>query len=136
MSLPILSGVGILILVRWRLNVLSLGEEEARVLGLSVRPWRFLVIFCATLATASSVAVGGMIGWIGLVIPHFTRFLFGADFRRTLPMTALLGGMFLLGVDDIARVAAAVEIPLGVLTALVGIPCFLLLMYRQERRYP
>ncbi len=136
MSLPIVAGVGTLILFRWHLNVLSLGEEEAQVLGLSVKPWRFLVILCATLATASSVAVAGMIGWIGLVVPHFTRLLFGADFRRTLPMTALLGGMFLLGVDDLARVVAAVEIPLGVLTALVGIPCFLLLMYAQERGAP
>ena len=106
----------------------TLGEEEARSMGVNTRLLRFTVILCATLLTAASVAVSGMIGWVGLVIPHFCRMLFGYDYRRLIPAAALFGASFLIIVDDIARLATAGEIPLGILTAFVGAPIFLYLI--------
>ena len=117
-----------LLLLRWRMNLLTLGEEEARSMGVNTRLLRFTVILCATLLTAASVAVSGMIGWVGLVIPHFCRMLFGYDYRRLIPAAALFGASFLIVVDDIARLATAGEIPLGILTAFVGAPIFLYLI--------
>ena len=117
-----------LLLLRWRMNLLTLGEEEARSMGVNTRLLRFTVILCATLLTAASVAVSGMIGWVGLVIPHFCRMLFGYDYRRLIPAAALFGASFLIIVDDIARLATAGEIPLGILTAFVGAPIFLYLI--------
>jgi iron complex transport system permease protein len=114
-----------LVLLRWRVNVLSLGDEEARSLGVSAAPVRVTVIAAATLVTSASVAVCGVIGWVGLVIPHFARMLVGPEFSRLLPVAVLLGGGFLLGVDTLARTAARIEIPLGVLTAFVGTPLFI-----------
>ena len=114
-----------LVLLRWRINVLSVGDEEAKALGVSAGPVRLAVIASATLITAASVAVCGVIGWVGLVIPHFARMLAGPEFSRLLPMAVILGAGFVLGVDTIARTAASIEIPLGVLTAFVGTPLFL-----------
>jgi iron complex transport system permease protein len=114
-----------LVLLRWRVNVLSLGDEEARSLGVSAVPVRLAVIASATLVTSASVAVCGVVGWVGLVIPHFARMLVGPEFSRLLPVAVLLGGGFLLGVDTLARTAARIEIPLGVLTAFVGTPLFI-----------
>jgi iron complex transport system permease protein len=105
--------------------VLSLGDEEARSLGVAAAPVRFAVIASATLITSASVAVCGVIGWVGLVIPHFARMLVGPEFSRLLPVSVLLGAGFLLGVDTLARTAARIEIPLGVLTAFVGTPLFI-----------
>ena len=122
------AGLTPLLLLRWRMNLLTLGEEEAGSLGVNTRLLRFSVILCATLLTASSVAVSGMIGWVGLVIPHFCRMLFGYDYRRLIPAAALFGASFLIIVDDIARLATAGEIPLGILTAFVGAPIFLYLI--------
>ena len=115
-------------IMSWRMNLLTLGEEEARSMGVNTRLLRFTVILCATLLTAASVAVSGMIGWVGLVIPHFCRMLFGYDYRRLIPAAALFGASFLIIVDDIARLATAGEIPLGILTAFVGAPIFLYLI--------
>jgi iron complex transport system permease protein len=124
--LPLVAiGLAPLALLRWRVNVLSLGDEEARSLGVAVAPVRIAVIAAATLVTAASVAVCGVVGWVGLVIPHFARMLAGPDFSRLLPVSALLGAGFLLVVDTLARTAARIEIPLGVLTAFVGTPLFL-----------
>ena len=128
---PVALGIAPLVLVRWRLNVLSLGEEEARALGLNVRGFRWLVILCTTLATAAAISVCGMIGWVGLVVPHLCRMAVGSDFKALLPASVLGGGVFLLLVDDLARILAAVEIPLGILTALVGVPFFLWLATRK-----
>jgi iron complex transport system permease protein len=121
----VIVGLVPLALLRWRVNVLSVGDEEARALGVSAGPVRVVVIAAATLVTAASVAVCGVIGWVGLVIPHFARMLAGPEFSRLLPVSILLGGGFLLAVDTIARTAARIEIPLGVLTAFIGTPLFL-----------
>ncbi|HEY7742233.1 MAG TPA: iron ABC transporter permease [Burkholderiales bacterium] len=112
-------------LLRWRINLLSLDDEEARALGVETGRIRLVVIAAATLMTSAAVAISGVIGWIGLVIPHFARLLVGPDFSRLLPTSILLGAGFLLGVDTLARTVARIEIPLGVLTAFVGTPLFL-----------
>jgi iron complex transport system permease protein len=112
-------------LLRWRINLLSLDDEEARALGVETGRIRLTVIAAATLMTSAAVAISGVIGWIGLVIPHFARLLVGPDFSRLLPVSVLLGAAFLLGVDTLARTVAQIEIPLGVLTAFVGTPLFL-----------
>ena len=127
-ALPILLGLIPLLLLRWRINLLTLSEAEARSMGVDTRRLRFIVILCATLMTAASVSISGMIGWVGLVIPHFCRILFGYDYRRLLPASALLGGAFLMLVDDLARTMATSEIPLGILTSFVGAPVFLYLI--------
>jgi iron complex transport system permease protein len=119
-----------LFILRWRINILSTGEEEARSLGVNVAAVRVAVIGCATLLTAGCVAVSGVIGWVGLIIPHFCRLIFGYDYRRIVPASLLLGATFLLAVDDLARVATTSEIPLGILTAVVGAPLFIFLMLR------
>ena len=126
--IPVTLGLVPLLILSWRMNLLTLGEEEARSMGVNTRLLRFTVILCAPLLTAASVAVSGMIGWVGLVIPHFCRMLFGYDYRRLIPAAALFGASFLIIVDDIARLATAGEIPLGILTAFVGAPIFLYLI--------
>jgi len=133
--LPVLIGLVTLWLLRWRITVLSLGDEEAASLGVQVRRVRVAVIAAATLVTAAVVSISGIIGWIGLIVPHVARLLVGADFRRLLPVAALLGGGFLLGVDTLARTAARIEIPLGVLTAFVGTPLFLWLLATARRSW-
>jgi len=112
-------------LLRWRINLLSLDDEEARALGVETGRIRLAVVAAATLMTSAAVAISGVIGWIGLVIPHFARLLVGPDFSRLLPTSIVLGAGFLLGVDTLARTVARIEIPLGVLTAFVGTPLFL-----------
>ncbi|AZR81200.1 FecCD family ABC transporter permease [Thiomicrospira sp. S5] len=119
-----LVGMGLLMVQGHTLNVLSLGDDEARTLGVSVERKRLLVIVLATFLGAITVTLGGMIGWVGLVIPHLTRLLFGADNRFLLPASALIGAIYLLVVDNVARLALTVEIPLGILTALIGLPVF------------
>lgn len=128
LAVPIAIGVSILIALRWRINILSLDDDESRALGMDTTRVRALAIVCATLITAVSVAVGGMIGWVGLVIPHLMRMLFGPDYRRLLPASFLGGALYLVLMDDIARGAFAMEIPIGILTALIGAPVFILLL--------
>ncbi|MGA7430602.1 MAG: iron ABC transporter permease [Xanthobacteraceae bacterium] len=118
----------VLAALRWRINVLSLPDEEARALGLPVVPLRIAVIAAATLVTSASVATAGIIGWVGLVVPHIARTLVGPDFGRLVPAAALLGGGFLLMIDTIARTVSPIEIPLGILTAFVGTPFFIWLL--------
>lgn len=117
----------------WRLNLLSMGDEEADSMGVNSKRLRLIYILGATLLTSSAVAVSGMIGWIGLIIPHLARMLVGVDHKRLLPVSMLLGAIFLLIVDDIARSLFAQEIPLGILTAIVGSPFFLYLLYKGRR---
>jgi iron complex transport system permease protein len=125
-TLPlILLGLVPMWLLRWRINLLSLDDEEARALGVETGRIRIVVIAAATLMTSAAVAISGVIGWIGLVIPHFARLLVGPDFSRLLPTSILLGATFLLAVDTLARTVARIEIPLGVLTAFIGTPLFL-----------
>jgi iron complex transport system permease protein len=126
----VLIGLVPLVLLRWRINVLSLGDEEAKALGVNVEWLRSAVIAAATLITASVVAISGVIGWIGLIIPHLARMLVGPNFDRLLPTAVLLGGGYLLLVDTLARTMAHIEVPLGILTAVLGAPFFLWLLAR------
>lgn len=135
LAAPIVVGLIPLMLLRWRLNLLSFGEEEAGAMGLSVQKLQTVVMVCATLMTSASVAVGGMIGWVGLIIPHFARMLVGSDQKKLLPCATLLGGIFLLLVDDAAICLFAQEIPIGILTALIGAPLFLYLLFRGRREF-
>lgn len=128
LAIPVALGMIPLFFLRWRMNLLTVGEEEAQSMGVNTRRLRGAVIVCATLLTSASVAVSGMIGWVGLVIPHFCRMLFGYDYRRLIPAGALFGAAFLLAVDDIARLVTTGELPLGILTAFVGAPLFLYLI--------
>ena len=129
-ALPILIGLIPLLLLRWRINLLTLSDAEARSMGVDTRRLRLVVIVCATLMTAASVAISGMIGWVGLVIPHFCRILFGYDYRRLLPGCVMLGASFLMLVDTLARTLTTSEIPLGILTSFVGAPVFLYLILK------
>jgi len=113
-----------LLLVRWQLNVLSMGDKEARSVGVKTELLKVIIIGCATLITAASVCVSGIIGWVGLVIPHIGRMIVGPDHRVLLPATISIGASYLLVIDNIARCVMATEIPLGILTALVGAPFF------------
>ena len=122
-----------LYLLRWRINLLSLSDDEARALGVNVTGLRLAVIFAATLMTAASVAISGIIGWIGLLMPHMARMLVGPDFAKAMPMSLLLGSAFMLGVDTLARSAANIEIPPGVLTALIGTPFFVWILSTARR---
>lgn len=124
--------VGIMAL-RWRINVMALGDDEARSLGIDVKRTRLAVISFATLLTAASVAVAGMVGWVGLIVPHLARFLVGSDHRALVPASMLLGGAFLMLVDDVCRSIYTTEIPLSILTAILGAPLFVYLICRQRR---
>jgi iron complex transport system permease protein len=117
-----------LVLLRWRMNVMTLGDEEAQTLGIDTRLTRSALIAGATLITAASVSIAGIVGWIGLVIPHIARLLVGPDYRKLLPASAMLGGAYMLVVDTLARSIAPIEIPLSILTAVVGAPFFLWLL--------
>ncbi len=130
--IPILFGSIVLFLLRWRLNVLAMGEEEARVLGINTAAMKTIVIVCCTLMAAASVSISGMIGWVGLVIPHLARMIVGPNYQVLLPASILLGGAYLLIVDDLARLMASMEIPLGILTALIGVPFFLYLLLNSK----
>ncbi len=127
---PIIAGSVPLFLLKWRMNLLTVGEEEAQAMGINTGALRLVVIVCATLLTASSVAISGMIGWVGLVIPHFCRMIFGYDYRKIIPASALFGATFLMVVDNIARLATTAEIPLGILTSFVGAPIFVYLILK------
>jgi iron complex transport system permease protein len=125
---PVALGTLVLFILRWRMNVMSLPDEEARALGVPTGTLRIAIVAAATLVTSASVATAGIIGWVGLVVPHIARTLVGPDFGRLIPAAAIIGGGFLLLIDTLARTVAAVEIPLGILTALVGTPFFIWLL--------
>jgi iron complex transport system permease protein len=130
----VIVGVIPLILVSWKLNVLSFGEEEAKALGLNTDRLRFTVVVCASLITASVVSVTGIIGWIGLIIPHFARLLIGPNHKVMLPLSFIIGAIFLLLVDNVARTFTSLEIPLGILTAIIGAPFFLFFLYKTSKK--
>jgi len=123
-SVPILVAMTLLVLLRWRINILSLGDEEARTLGTNPEKLRWLIILCVTVIVALSVSVSGIIGWVGLVIPHIARFAAGANHRILLPLSAYMGAGYLVIMDDIARSLTPAEIPLGILTAIIGAVVF------------
>ncbi len=130
LSVITLLGLFFLFLIRWRLNVLSLGDEEAQALGINPTRMKLWIVLAATLMTAAAVSASGVIGWVGLVIPHAGRLLVGPDHKRLLPAAVSLGAAFLLLIDNIARVLLPGEIPLGVLTGMVGVPILILLLRR------
>jgi iron complex transport system permease protein len=130
---PIAAGAVVLVALRWRMNVMSLPEEEAKALGVATGPLRIAIVAAATLVTSASVAVAGIIGWVGLVVPHLARSLVGPDFARLLPTAAILGAGYLLLIDTLARTMAPVEIPLGILTAVIGTPFFIWLLASAQK---
>lgn len=126
-SVPIIIGVVVLMLLRWRINLLSMGDEEAQALGLPSRT-RLVVIAACTLLTSAAVSISGIIGWLGLVIPHMTRMIVGPDNKILIPASLSLGASFLLLIDNISRAVISIEIPIGILTAVIGVPIFLYLL--------
>ena len=135
-ALPaVLIGLIPLVLLRWRMNLMALGDEEAATLGIDPRRLRLLFVAAATLMTASVVAISGVIGWVGLVMPHIARLVVGPNFNRLLPAAMLMGAGYLLVVDTIARTLAETEIPLGVLTAFLGAPVFVWLLATGRRSW-
>ncbi len=128
----IVVGIATLLSIRWRINLLAMGDEDARALGVDTARIRATIIICATLISAASVSICGIIGWIGLVIPHIGRILVGPDNKRLLPVATLIGASYLVAVDTIARTAMETEIPIGILTALVGAPIFAYLLRKSR----
>lgn len=134
-ALPLIAiGFVPLALMRWRINLLSLPDDEARALGVDVGKLRIVIIVAATLVTSAGVAIAGVIGWVGLVVPHAARLLVGAEFARVLPVSAILGAAFMLLVDTLCRTIARTELPPGVITALVGTPVFIVLLAATFRK--
>ena len=133
--LPVLIGLIPLLALRWQLNVITMGDDEARAMGVDPRKIRLWIAICSTLVTASAVSVSGMIGWVGLVIPHMMRRLVGSDYRFLMPASMLGGGIFLLVVDNVSRNATTSGIPIGILTAFIGAPFFLWLIMGKGDHY-
>jgi iron complex transport system permease protein len=131
---PVLVACGLLFLLRWRINVLSLGDEEAESLGVSVNRARLVIVVCVAAIAAAVVAVAGVVGWVGLVVPHLARMIVGPDHRILLPVSMVVGGGYLVLIDTVARTATTAEIPLGVLTALIGAPVFGYLLKTTQAR--
>lgn len=132
--IPIVVSIIPLMLLRYRMNVFSFGDEEAKSMGIDTKSLRLIIISCATILTAVSVSVSGMIGWVGLVIPHVSRLIVGPNNKVLLPISMVIGAIFLLLADDFARSFFAVEIPLGILTAIIGSPFFLGLLLHEGRK--
>ena len=128
---PILMGILILYLLRWRLNLLPLSEDEARASGVNITALRITTVICATAITAACVAMCGQVGWVGLLVPHMCRMKFGSNHLSLLPASVSVGAAFLIAVDTVARSASAQEIPLSILTAVIGAPFFIFLMGRK-----
>lgn len=126
-------GMTPLMALRWRINLLSFGEEEAKALGVNTSLLRIILIIGSTLITSTSVAVCGIVGWIGLIVPHAARAIVGPNYKLLLPASALMGGIFLLLVDNLARSLSTMELPLGILTSFIGAPFFLFLLVRYNR---
>lgn len=126
--IPIIIGFAILLSLRWHMNLLAMGDEEAQSLGLNPSRVRLLIITGCTLLTSAAVSISGVIGWIGLVIPHMTRMIVGPDNRILIPASLSFGASFLLLIDNISRAVISIEIPIGILTAIIGVPIFLYLL--------
>ena len=133
--LPVLIGLIPLLALHWQLNVITMGDDEARAMGVNAHRVRMGIVICSTLVTASAVSVSGMIGWVGLVIPHMMRRLVGSDYRFLMPASMLGGGIFLLVVDNVSRNATTSGIPIGILTAFIGAPFFLWLIMGKGDHY-
>ncbi|WP_242847984.1 FecCD family ABC transporter permease [Inediibacterium massiliense] len=131
--IPMILGITVLNLLRWRINILSLGDEESLSMGINPVKIRIVAIVMSTVLTAASVTVVGIVGWVGLVIPHISRLLVGVDHKDLIPASCILGAIFLTSVDIIARSASSVEIPIGIITALLGAPFFAFLLKRVRK---
>ena len=129
-AVPVIIGLVILLLLRWHMNLLAMGDEEAQSLGLNPSRIRLLIIAGCTLLTSAAVSISGIVGWIGLIIPHMSRMIVGPDNRILLPASLSLGASFLLLIDNISRAVISIEIPIGILTAIIGVPIFLYLLKR------
>ena len=129
-AIPVIIGLVVLLALRWQMNLLAMGDEEAQSLGLNPSRIRLLIIAGCTLLTSAAVSISGIVGWIGLIIPHMSRMIVGPDNRVLLPASLSLGASFLLLIDNISRAVIAIEIPIGILTAIVGVPIFLYLLKR------
>jgi iron complex transport system permease protein len=130
---PLLLGTIPLFLLRWKLNILSFSDDEAKSLGVNTELLRVVIIICSTAITSSAISISGIIGWVGLIIPHICRSITGPDHRKLVPFSMVAGAIYLMAMDTLARTAISVEIPLGIITALMGAPFFLFLMYRKRR---
>ena len=130
----VLVGLILLYCIRWRINIMTFGDEEAKALGVNTKAVRFIVITAATLITSSVVSICGQIAWVGLIIPHLCRMMIGPDYNKLLPLSILVGGTYLLAVDDLARILTKTEIPLGILTSLIGAPFFIFLLLRSGKK--
>ena len=133
--IPMLTGLIPLLLLRWQLNVITMGDDEARAMGVNAPRIRLVIVICSTLVTASAVSVSGMIGWVGLVIPHMMRRVVGSDYRWLMPASVLGGGIFLLLVDNVSRSVSTAGIPIGILTSFIGAPFFLWLITGRGDHY-
>lgn len=131
-SVPMLIGMAIIYFLRWRINLLSLDDEEAQSLGINIKKYRIIFIAASTMLSAASICLGGLIGWVGLMIPHLCRSLFGSDYSRLVPACMLMGGCYLLIMDDIARSMLTMELPIGVVTSIMGVPFFISLILRRK----
>lgn len=133
-ALPILAAGALLIAIRWQINLLSLGEQEAKTLGIRIGLTRNVIILCSTLLTACAVCLCGTIGWVGLVVPHLARMLVGPDNIKSIPVSCVLGSIFMLLIDTLARGATTLEIPLSILTGLIGAPFYLYILVKQRMK--
>lgn len=133
-AVPVVLGSVVIYLMRFQINVLSLGDEEAQALGIKVERARWIALTAIALISAAVVAAAGVIGWVGLVIPHFARMLTGPDHKVLIPAAMLIGASYLIHVDNVARTAIAAEIPVGIITALIGAPIFGLLLRRAANK--
>lgn len=125
----------LLMAIRWKINILAMGDEEAHMLGVNIRLYRWLIIGCATLLTSMSVSISGNVGWVGLVVPHLARMLVGSNYIKLMPATLIMGASFLLFVDTLARMLFTVEIPLSIITAIIGAPFFFYLMLKSKKGF-
>jgi iron complex transport system permease protein len=130
--IPIAVSIAGLLVLRWKINVLSMGDREARSLGIHTERIKFFIILFSTIITSTAVSICGIIGWVGQVIPHFCRMLVGPDHKALIPATMFVGAAYILIVDDLCRLLTASEIPLGILTAIIGAPIFAYLLRRTK----
>ena len=133
LAVPVLLGSLPLFLVRWKLNVQAVGDHEARAMGLNTGRLRVVVILCSTVITAAAISVSGIIGWVGLLIPHICRMMVGPNHQKLVPLSMLVGALYLLLVDTVARTVCPLEIPLGIITSLIGAPFFIYLMVQKRK---
>ena len=133
-AIPVMAGTLVVYMMRFQINVLSLGDEEAQSLGLRVERTRWIVLVAVALISAAVVAAAGIVGWVGLVIPHFARMLTGPDHKLLIPASALIGAIYLIHVDNVARASIPAEIPVGIITALLGAPVFAYLLRRAANK--